>query len=73
MEEIDGIKYVIFYTEIGITQAGKESAEKLDKHIKQCKGIIRKIKQESSFFGTSKVKIEFLIPENKAVEFSQLN
>jgi len=71
VQEINGIKYVLFQIELGLNGTGLKMAGQFDAKIKYYKGIKIFIEHVGSFFGTSKIKAKFLIPEDKAVEFSQ--
>jgi hypothetical protein len=72
IQEINGIKYVLFQTEIGVTQTGLLQAKQLTNKIKHFNGIEISVEYVASFWGISKVKGKFLIPEDKAVLFSKM-
>jgi len=73
IQEVDGIKYVLIRYDIGATENGKQQVIKLDKKLKRFKGIEVSCEYVNSFWGTSKFIIKILIPESRAVEFSQTN
>lgn len=72
IREINGIKYVIFNTEIGLSQTGIVQAQQLSNKIKYFDGIEISMEYKNSFWGLSKIKVEFLIPENKALSFNKI-
>jgi hypothetical protein len=66
--ELNGIKYLLFQLPVTSQLQGKKVQEK----VKEFKGIVQGINgvKRNGFFGGGYVVLNLLIPEDRAIEFS---